>query len=74
MIIAIRLMRHQTDCFLCHPEMCAIPGEDGVHPCPVSSRSLPETEPIFTRDGVHLCQRPSRSPAGIEPMPEALPQ
>lgn len=38
------------------------------------SRSLPETEPIFTRDGVHLCQRPSRSPAGIEPMPETLPQ
>jgi hypothetical protein len=49
MIIAIRLMRHQTDCFLCHPEMCAIPGEDGVHPCPVSSRSLPETEPIPKR-------------------------
>ena len=49
MIIAIRLMRHQTDCILCHPEMCAIPGEDGVHPCPVSSRSLPETEPIPKR-------------------------
>ena len=27
--------------------MCAIPGEDGVHPCPIPSRSLPMIEPIF---------------------------
>lgn len=32
------------------------------------SRSLPETEPIFTRDGAHICPRPSRSPAGIAPV------